>query len=57
MSLTEVVLELASSCLSSWCGCPHPQILTHELGLFIINLLVKATNKPAPTGSIIVGIT
>ncbi len=36
---------------------PHPQILTHTLGLFIINLLIKATTTPAPIGSTTVGIT
>ncbi len=53
--MVEVVLELGSSGLSSWCVFPHPQILNPKLGLFTINLITKATTKPAPTGSISIG--
>ncbi len=52
-----MVLELASSWLLSWLGVPHPQNCIHTWGLFMTNLLIKATSKPAPTGSMIVGIT
>ena len=59
-SLTEVVLELASSCMSSGgCGggwCPHPQTCCQRPGLLMTNLLMRATNRPAPIGSIMVGI-
>ncbi len=37
-------------------GFPHLQILNHKLGLWMMNLVTKAATKPAPFGSITVGI-